>query len=348
MEKVESERANKWVGLREIPKPEALDDEWFDRLNTSEPDRRRYKHLTNNELKWLEANRQLVDHYTSREILKEDRTAKSLLNDMAETLDKIWLKAGKGRAVDFRGAFNVLESYTEYLDWTKKFKNQMTILDVTLPYCFRKDRLYGADGLLGFINIIIKVYDPSFDRVGQIVWRNINIEITEIETGKPGEQLNMQDSYKFMENPYSFLKPDASRRLFTQRLQDKKIVYLEGPGLVNYLIGMCQIICGDGVVPPNQAYYEHLFHQEYHHGNQYIDSLIEMNIHDGSSEKLQKFLDYLAQLIYHFRIPYGFWQWDFNVADDLTQVECVKTPKNGADDGMPKVFYQLPDRNKSS
>jgi hypothetical protein len=318
----------------QLVQPWQLDADWMERLEVPERLRRHYFHLSLPERMKLEGDRQLIEHYSQRGLLQDGRTKESLIGRMSQELDRSWLQAGKGRAVDFKQALQVLEIYAAYHAWATTIPhNRAALLDVILPYSYN-----GGIPLIagGFLRIQIEVASPLLGKVGDVQWSNGHIELTELRLvnnrfwmppSQPFDKgTNLQDY------PFCFLDIKQERRWGGWRSDSTAEQY----SLIGYLGVYIRDVCGRG--KRKESLFQLNFTPPFVAEQNPSESLCCLSFSNPTAHQLQEFLNGLAQR--HFDVktpPNKDWQLQFDVAHDLTSITTASIFKGHSVFGC---FYQ--------
>lgn len=299
-----------------FPDPSNLDGEWLTRLDVSADTRRRYLRLSQVERRKLEGDRLLFEEYMRHGLIQKGRGETGLIGRGADDLDRSWLKKGDGRAVDFKSALKVLNAYAAYQKWVKQFDaNGLVILDIIIPYWFKgwAEIKYKYNGP-GFFQLRITHKEPSFGKLGDVSWANLEIRLTEQEiTG----WATLDD---FKKNPWRYLAAKRDwPRLYGWTSRNGEVQPVDSLGLVSYLRYSCERSVGKGSFPQRRVFSG---------GADTIsicsDSEIVLNIPRPKVGEIQKFLNQLlAQGYFEHRIPRTAWQLEFKVAEDLMHVSVA-------------------------
>lgn len=289
----------KWFRLDQLPQPWELTEDWFDRLEIPEALRRHYGHLSTAERHWLEAARLLADDYVKRELLRESLAAAAAVRRLAEEIDYRWLKPPKGRAVDFKKALEVLQIYAAYRAWTDGFSEHMEVLNVVIPYWIHLEAEYRWRGP-GFVQLIVQCYEPSFGKLGGVVWENVPFLVREIglaEGSRPTRE-------EFEERPFDFIDPQMFLRIPTFRM----------PPAHSDTLGLMACIGKD---------LRDSLGSSYRGRSSLMAHEFTIEIVQPEPSLVQALLDAFAELHFPHRVPGDNWQLAFDVRSDLTQISCL-------------------------
>lgn len=284
---------NEWRFKSQLPQPWGLStDGWMDRLGIREADRRHYAHLSEAELRALEGLRGLLVHYGQTDLLREGATTSSLMKRFCEDIDSSWLKKGKGRAVDFRHAFQVLARYAEYREWAQSFPGKKPVIDLVLPY-FIKGFGTGCNGP-GFVRIEFEVSDPQVGKFQNVRWTKARCVITELKFID-----NVQwNALHFGKHPFEFLDPERTIRYFTYRMGGES----DRLGLVSYMSKFLRQVASKG----DGFRINCVEHQ--------IDAYWDL----PNQKQIGEFFQAFASLYFHHRVPRKKWQLQLEVGEDLS------------------------------
>lgn len=293
----------KLITKNDLPLPSQLNEEWMNRLEISEKNRRHYSHLSESERNLMEAMRLIIDDYRKKEITRPDGTKKSFINKTANFIDEKILRPGKGKAVDFKHAFSVIEKYAEYSSWVKSYDDKHTALDIIIPY------FHDAHWPLldycgpGVIQIQITLYRPTFGKFGFIQWSEATIKITELEIQeKPKNESEFIK--KFKKNPFEFIDPkNLTNKSTTFGMRNGQFAAIDRLGFLKYY--------ESGIEK-----YLHQFPQNF----QKTPDLWDFQIKFPRQSEIQNLLDVISMYHFNMRVPKENWQLRFDVPKDLCDI----------------------------
>ena len=299
----------------DLPLAWELDEEWFNRLEIPEDLRRYYGHISETERQWLESSRLLFEEYRDRRMLLGERTPTSIIRKITQEMDREWLSAGKGRAVDYRNVLTVLDVYACYYAWATVMLSLTPhgVLGLTIPHWMPESlseqwKLYGGPG---FVRVSIELYYPSLGKWGDVQWNQMIVRIDEPDIITPPSRA------EFERDPFLYLYADGPA--------SRSFPYGQTPnGLVSWMGSDCA----------------RMYEQEKHTGvggtvfpyivgNQMVcqDDRFELRIYNPTRDQLQRFLDTVANLLFAHRISEALPKLKFTVSSRM-EVE-VTAPGEG-------------------
>lgn len=320
-----------FVSPDKLPEPWMLNEEWLERLEIPEELRRHYGHLSEVERRKLEGDRLLIKYYQERGLLPTGKTTHGLVSRMANDMDRHWLRAGKGRAVDFKKTFEVLEIYADYHAWASQFSGydqraRHTLLDFILPYWAKDSAPTYHYYSPGFLRITCDVWNPMINQRGIVRWGYFLIEFTELQYTKTWKSDEIID-------PFTRLYPEHRLRTFGSR---------DSCGFLAKLQRRFRIRFDD-----DQISGQPLFRKDQR--LQYIMSigLPEETVtwSEPNASQVKEILDMLAYLHFAERYPSDAWRLQFEVAPDLTKIVVASTFfETGPFDGQCGILWRDNDR----
>ncbi|MBI2426711.1 MAG: hypothetical protein HYV34_02595 [Candidatus Kerfeldbacteria bacterium] len=305
----------KFISANHLPFAWQLNDDWFDRLQIAEADRRHYGHLSETEIRWLDANRQMAREYAAREILADGKTPASLVARAVRDIDRTWLQSGKGRAVDFKHALTVLEVYADYVAWASRLNvSTLEILNMVLPYWMESEAPFYKHYGPGFMKVTCTVYRPLVRMMGEVQWGAIEIEFEELVFTTAWEVDEIID-------PFTRLREPHVPRTFTMR----------GSGGTSDHLGLQHMI-----IDTLNRFFRTRARREYPFirpdQNQYgpfdgTSAFVRLQFDRPEVAQVQEIFDRIACIHFSHRYPRGWWQLQFDVAKDLTSITAASIGK---------------------
>jgi hypothetical protein len=292
------------VSPRSLPSFWQLDEVWLERLGASARDQRHYLCLSELERRKLDSDWQLLTYYYDADLQEYNKTPEGFIRRMASELDRLWLRAGKGRAVDFKGALRVLQAYGQYQNWFKSLPRRVFLVDLVIPYLW--------EGISrGFCSLRVTLEEPLVGKLGEVVWEKGSIDIDEIEPDDHSEDQFCLDPFRFFPSPIK------------RRKEGSGITWKLSQFLYRANYPMCRH--SPSISLPASSGEEMRSTTIFRCGNGYVDpNYARIGIKEVNASQMQTFFDKLVVHVSPLIVPRDQGELRFEVADDLTTVKVFQ------------------------